>query len=37
MARSPWKALISTEVWLSAAVEKVSLLRVGMVVLRSMS
>ena len=37
MARSPWKTLISTEVWLSEAVEKVSLLRVGMVVLRSMS
>ena len=29
--------MISTEVWLSAAVENVSLLRVGMVVLRSIS
>src|SRR5207244_3864142 len=37
MARSPWKTLISTEVWLSAAVENTSLLRVGMVVLRSIS
>ena len=37
IARSPWYTLISTEVWLSAAVEKVSLLRVGIVVLRSIS
>ena len=29
MARSPWKTLISTDVWLSAAVENTSLLRVG--------
>ncbi len=35
--RSPWQTLISTEGWLSAAVEKVSDLRVGMVVLASMS
>jgi hypothetical protein len=34
MARSPWNTLISTDGWLSAAVENVSLLRVGMVVLR---
>ena len=35
--RSPWQTLISTEGWLSAAVEKVSDLRVGIVVLASMS
>ncbi len=35
--RSPWHTLISTEGWLSAAVEKTSLLRVGIVVLASMS
>ena len=37
MGRSPCRTWISTEVWLSEAVEKVSLLRVGMVVLRVMS
>jgi hypothetical protein len=37
MERSPCSTWISTEVWLSAAVEKTSLFLVGMVVLRSMS
>ena len=36
-ADAPWSTLISTEVWLSAAVEKISLLEVGRVVLRVMS
>ena len=36
MGRSPWSTWISTWVWLSEAVEKTSLLRVGIVVLRSM-
>ena len=35
-SRSPCRTLISTEGWLSAAVEKTWLLWVGMVVLRSM-
>ena len=35
--RSPWHTLISTEGWLSAAVEKTSDLRGGIVVLASMS
>ena len=35
--RSPWRTWISTPGWLSEAVEKISDLRVGMVVLRSMS
>src|SRR5687767_10689724 len=35
--RSPWSTCTSTLVWLSVAVEKISLLRVGMVVLRVMS
>ena len=35
--RSPWQTLISTEGWLSAAVEKTSLFRVGIVVLASIS
>ena len=33
--RSPWQMRMSTAGWLSAAVEKVWLLRTGMVVLRS--
>ena len=37
IGRSPCKTCTSTEVWLSAAVEKTSLLRVGMVVLRAIS
>src|SRR5437667_165003 len=37
ISRSPCSTWISTCVWLSAAVENTSLLRVGMVVLRSMS
>ena len=37
ISRSPWSTWISTDVWLSAAVEKVSVFLVGMVVLRSMS
>ena len=37
IGRSPWSTWISTDGWLSAAVENVSLLRVGMVVLASMS
>ena len=37
IGRSPWSTWISTEVWLSAAVEKTSLFFVGIVVLRSMS
>src|SRR5262245_304850 len=35
--RSPWSTWTSTAVWLSAAVVKISLLRVGMVVLRGIS
>ncbi len=34
--RSPWRTWMSTAGWLSAAVEKVSFLLVGMVVLRGM-
>ena len=34
---SPWSTWISTEGWLSSAVENVSDLRVGMVVFRSIS
>ncbi len=37
IGRSPWSTCTSTDVWLSAAVEKISLLRVGIVVLRSIS
>ncbi len=37
MERSPCSTCISTEVWLSAAVEKIWLLEVGIVVLRSIS
>ena len=37
ISRSPCRTLTSTEVWLSAAVEKIWLFLVGMVVLRSMS
>jgi hypothetical protein len=37
ISRSPCSTCISTCVWLSGAVEKTSLLRVGIVVLRSMS
>ena len=37
IGRSPCKTWISTEGWLSAAVENVSDLRVGIVVLASMS
>ena len=37
ISRSPCSTCTSTCVWLSEAVVKVSLLRVGMVVLRSMS
>ena len=37
ISRSPWSTLISTDVWLSPAVEKVSLFLVGIVVLRSIS
>ena len=37
MSRSPWSTWISTLVWLSSAVLKISLFLVGMVVLRSMS
>ena len=37
ISRSPCRTCTSTEVWLSAAVEKTSLLRVGIVVLRSIS
>ena len=37
IGRSPCSTWISTAVWLSAAVEKISLFCVGMVVLRSMS
>ena len=37
IGRSPWRTWISTWLWLSSAVEKVSLLRVGIVVLRGMS
>ena len=36
ISRSPWRTLTSTLVWLSAAVEKIWLFLVGMVVLRSM-
>mmetsp|Transcript_6690 Transcript_6690/g.27253 ORF Transcript_6690/g.27253 Transcript_6690/m.27253 type:complete len:316 (+) Transcript_6690:742-1689(+) len=36
-SRSPWRTLISTEVWPSAAVENTSDLEVGRVVLRMMS
>mmetsp|Transcript_50220 Transcript_50220/g.160956 ORF Transcript_50220/g.160956 Transcript_50220/m.160956 type:complete len:359 (+) Transcript_50220:420-1496(+) len=36
-SRSPWRTLISTEVWPSAAVEKTSDLEVGRVVLRGMT
>src|SRR5258708_3293024 len=35
MGRSPWSTCTSTDVWLSAAVENTSVLRVGMVVLRA--
>src|SRR6266851_8892769 len=35
--RSPWRTWISTPGWLSEAVEKISDLRVGMVVFRSIS
>ena len=35
--RSPWRTWISTWFWLSSAVEKISLLRVGIVVLRGIS
>ena len=34
-SRSPWKTWMSTDGWLSAAVEKTWLFDVGMVVLRS--
>mmetsp|Transcript_108579 Transcript_108579/g.151735 ORF Transcript_108579/g.151735 Transcript_108579/m.151735 type:complete len:239 (-) Transcript_108579:315-1031(-) len=37
ISRSPWRTVMPTWVWLSAAVEKVWLLLVGMVVLRGMS
>ncbi len=37
IGRSPWSTWISTETWPSAAVEKTSVFRVGMVVFRSMS
>ena len=37
ISRSPWSTWISTEDWLSSAVEKISDLRVGIVVLRSIS
>ena len=37
ISRSPWSTWISTDVWPSSAVEKISDLRVGMVVLRSIS
>ena len=37
ISRSPWSTWISTDVWLSAAVEKTSLFLVGIVVLRSIS
>ena len=37
ISRSPWRTWISTCGWLSVAVEKIWLLEVGMVVLRSMS
>mmetsp|Transcript_16408 Transcript_16408/g.62228 ORF Transcript_16408/g.62228 Transcript_16408/m.62228 type:complete len:218 (-) Transcript_16408:461-1114(-) len=37
ISRSPWSTVMPTWVWLSAAVEKVWLRRVGMVVLRGMS
>ncbi len=37
IGRSPWNTFTSTELWLSAAVEKVSLFLVGIVVLRGMS
>ncbi len=37
ISRSPWRTWISTEGWLSAAVEKTSVFLVGIVVLRSMS
>ena len=37
IGRSPWRTLISTCGWLSAAVVKTWLLRVGIVVLRSIS
>jgi hypothetical protein len=37
ISRSPCRTLTSTEVWLSAAVEKIWLFFTGMVVLRSMS
>src|SRR3989304_4552165 len=37
IGRSPWRTCTSTCVWPSAAVEKTSLLRVGMVVLRGTS
>src|SRR6266545_3689574 len=37
VSASPWRTWISTVVWLSSAVVKISLLRVGMVVFRSIS
>ncbi len=37
ISRSPWSTCTSTEGWLSSAVEKISDLRVGIVVLRSIS
>mmetsp|Transcript_2787 Transcript_2787/g.8330 ORF Transcript_2787/g.8330 Transcript_2787/m.8330 type:complete len:286 (-) Transcript_2787:2294-3151(-) len=36
-SRSPWRTLISTDAWLSAAVEKVSVLEVGSVVFLGMT